>query len=158
MTLADRVVVMNAGAIEQVGTPLELYDRPQSLFVAGFIGSPAMNLLSGTIESENGELVFRSVGGTIWPLPADAGVVSGQPVTYGVRPEHFKLSGAGVPMVVHVVEPTGADTLVNARAGGEAITAYFRERVDLRPDQAVFVTTDRAQVHLFDAASGVRLN
>ena len=158
MTLADRVVVMNAGAIEQSGTPLELYDRPNSLFVAGFLGSPAMNLLSGSIESDGGQPVFVSAGGSRWPLPDGIDVYAGKAVTYGIRPEHLRLAEEGVSLTVHVVEPTGADTLVNARAGADSVMAYFRERVDLRPDQSVCVAIDPAQVHLFDAATGARLN
>src|SRR5690349_10073685 len=97
MTMADKIVVMNKGNIEQAGPPLELYDRPANLFVAGFIGSPAMNFVEGTVEGG----VFRDEGGNAWPLPAGATGASG-PVVYGIRPEHLRLDPNGLPAQVVV--------------------------------------------------------
>src|SRR6476660_1969293 len=88
MTMADKIVVMHAGRVEQIGSPLELYDRPANQFVAGFIGSPAMNFLPGTIEAGG----FRAEGGSLWPLPAGAANANGRPAVYGVRPEHLQLA------------------------------------------------------------------
>jgi multiple sugar transport system ATP-binding protein len=156
MTMADAIVVMNAGRVEQQGSPLELYDRPVNRFVAGFIGSPAMNFFSGTIEAGG----FRAEGGSLWPLPPgprDAG----RPAVYGVRPEHLQLAPDGVPLLVQVVEPTGSETQVHghlgAQPGGLPVMGAFRERVAARPGEALPVTADPALVHLFDRDSGARL-
>ena len=158
MTLADRVVVMNDGVIEQIGTPLELYDRPESLFVAGFIGSPAMNMLAGTIDWENNVPVFRCGDGTPWPVPKNLMAERGQNVYFGVRPESINLGKGGLHLRVKVIEPTGAETLINARIGSEPIFALFHERLNVKPEEMIEVTVDPAQVHLFNADSGVRLN
>jgi hypothetical protein len=112
MTMADRIVVMQLGHVEQTGAPLELYDRPNNLFVAGFIGSPAMNFLDATIRRQNGSAAAEAHDGTLLPLPAGAAGEDGQPVVYGVRPEHLELTqtGHGLDGEVVVVEPTGAET------------------------------------------------
>ena len=160
MTMADKIVVMNAGNVEQIGAPLELYDRPNNLFVAGFIGSPAMNFLKGRIE--NGS--FRAEGGAALPLPGKANGAAkvngaeGKPIVYGVRPEHFQLSAEGQPATVHVIEPTGSETQVMAHIAGAPVTCAFRERVSARPGEAIRVAPDPALVHLFDEATGARLN
>jgi len=158
MTMGDRIVVMHDGVVEQFGTPLELYDRPANIFVAGFIGSPAMNLLPGTVETEGDVRIFRSAAGSHWPLPQKATLTAGQAVSYGIRPEQIRLGAGGIDVVVDVVEPTGADTLVHAHAGEEKITIYFRERVELQPGQTIAVIVDPAAIHLFDAATGKRLD
>ena len=155
MTMADKIVVMQAGRVEQVGSPLDLYDRPANQFVAGFIGSPAMNFIPGTVEQAG----FHGQDGTLWPLPRGAGV-TGRPAIYGVRPEHLQLAprngGASVPMQVQVVEPTGSETQVHGRVGGVAVLGAFRERVAAQPGDPLHVTTDPALVHLFDE-SGQRI-
>ncbi len=157
MTMADEIVVMNAGRVEQAGSPLDLYDRPANRFVAGFIGSPAMNFLPGTVEAGG----FRAEGGSLWPLPP--GVRNaGRPAVYGVRPEHLQLAdGGGVPLLVQVVEPTGSETQVHGRLGAQAdalpVMGAFRERVSARPGQELAVTADPALVHLFDRETGARL-
>ncbi|MGI4950187.1 MAG: ABC transporter ATP-binding protein [Janthinobacterium lividum] len=154
MTMADKIVVMNGGRVEQTGTPLELYDRPANQFVAGFIGSPAMNFLPGTIEAGG----FRAQGGTLWPLPGNA-AGQGRPAVYGVRPEHLQLANdaAGVPLMVQVVEPTGSETQVHGRLGTLPVMGAFRERVMARPGEPITVTADPALVHLFDQETGMRL-
>jgi len=156
MTMADQIVVMNAGRVEQQGSPLALYDRPANRFVAGFIGSPAMNFFSGTVEAEG----FRAEGGSLWPLPPgrrDAG----RPAVYGVRPEHLQLAPGGVPLLVQVVEPTGSETQVHGRLGAQPgalpVMGAFRERVAARPGETLPVTADPALVHLFDGETGARL-
>ena len=119
MTMADKIVVMHDGLVEQIGAPLELYDRPNNLFVAGFIGSPAMNFLNGTIR----------VNGTPWSstgraaracrLAAAPAGSDGRPAVYGVRPEHFVIADDGAEAIVQVVEPTGSEIQVVAKLGGE---------------------------------------
>jgi multiple sugar transport system ATP-binding protein len=153
MTMADKIVVMNAGNVEQIGAPLELYDRPANLFVAGFIGSPAMNFLKGRIEGGT----FHAEGGAALPLPPRGpNGVDGKPAVYGVRPEHFQLDPAGVPAKVHVVEPTGSETQVLAEFAGASVLCAFRERVSAKPGETIRITPDPALVHLFDAATGQR--
>jgi len=157
MTMADRIVVMNAGVVEQVGSPLELYDRPDNLFVAGFIGSPAMNLLKGTIRVK-GKPAFLTDGGVTLPLASVPRGADGRPAIYGIRPEHFSLGGREVKAVVAVIEPTGSETQVFARLGPHKIVGVFRERVTAKPGQTLPMAPDAAAVHLFDEASGQRLN
>ncbi|MGE0224146.1 MAG: ABC transporter ATP-binding protein [Acetobacteraceae bacterium] len=152
MTMADKIVVMNGGNVEQIGEPLELYDRPNNLFVAGFIGSPAMNFLRGRIADG----VFRSDAGTALPLPSGPNGHDGRPVVYGVRPEHFQLRGDGLPATVHVIEPTGSETQVMAEFAGGNIIAAFRERVSARPGETIHIAPDPSVVHVFDAETGRR--
>ena len=160
MTMADKIVVMNGGRVEQIGSPLELYDRPANQFVAGFIGSPSMNFLPGTIEPGG----FRADGGSLWPLP-QVTANHGRPAVYGVRPEHLQLANdahgvplpGGVPLMVQVVEPTGSETQVHGRLGTLPVMGAFRERVMARPGEPITVTADPALVHLFDRETGTRL-
>ena len=152
MTMADKIVVMNSGNVEQIGAPLELYDRPNNLFVAGFIGSPAMNFLKGTVA--NG--AFRTDDGTTLPLPNASPGAQGRPMVYGVRPEHFQLSGDGLPATVHVVEPTGSETQVIATFAGTQVLCAFRERVTAKPGETIRITPTQALSHVFDAATGQR--
>jgi multiple sugar transport system ATP-binding protein len=153
MTMADKIVVMNGGNVEQIGAPLELYDYPNNLFVAGFIGSPAMNFLRGKIADG----AFQSDSGTNLPLPSGRSADDGRPVVYGIRPEHFQLNGDGIPARVHVIEPTGSETQVMAEFAGGSIIAAFRERVSARPGETIRITPDRSLVHVFDATTGQRL-
>jgi multiple sugar transport system ATP-binding protein len=154
MTMADKIVVMNGGNVEQIGAPLDLYDNPANLFVAGFIGSPAMNFLKGRVDGG----AFRSEAGTSLPLPSTRGASEGTPIIYGVRPEHFRLNGGGVPARVTVIEPTGSETQVMAEFAGAPIIAAFRERVAARPGETIHITPDPAMVHLFDARTGHRMS
>jgi multiple sugar transport system ATP-binding protein len=153
MTMADRIVVMHAGRVEQIGTPLDLYDQPANLFVAGFIGSPAMNLLHGRIGADG----FRTADDLLLPLPNGTPAADGRPAIYGIRPEHLRLSPEGLAATVQVVEPTGSETQVMARIGGTPIVAAFRERIFARPGEQIHITPDPMQAHLFDPASGERL-
>jgi multiple sugar transport system ATP-binding protein len=157
MTMADRIVVMNDGNVEQVGAPLELYDRPANLFVAGFIGSPAMNLLKGKISS-NGKPAFITDAGVTLPLSSAPPASNGKPAIYGIRPEHITLANHGVKAEIAVVEPTGSETQVFARLGSDKIVGVFRERISARSGEHVVLAPDQDAVHLFDAASGKRLN
>jgi multiple sugar transport system ATP-binding protein len=155
MTMADRIVVMHDGRIEQIGSPLELYDHPNNLFVAGFIGSPAMNFISGTLRRNGASLHVETAEGISLPLLGKTAGQDGQPVIYGVRPEHLMLvESGGVPMSVGVVEPTGADTLVYGELGATPICAVFSERVAFEPGQQVALRPDLEGVRVFDKASG----
>jgi multiple sugar transport system ATP-binding protein len=157
MTMADKIVVMHDGVVEQIGAPLDLYDSPNNLFVAGFIGSPAMNFLSGTIRA-NGHAEFMGPGGTRLPL-ADASTGSdGRPAIYGVRPEHLTIADDGVEAEIQVVEPTGSEIQVVAKIGGQDIIAVFRERHQFKPGEKIRLKPDPRFVHLFDEPTGKKLN
>ena len=151
MTMADRIVVMQGGRVEQIGTPLDLYDRPANRFVAGFIGSPSMNFLDGEVVSDG----FRDTGGAVWPLPP--GVPPGRPAVYGIRPEHLRLTPGGLPLRVQVLEPTGSETQVIGHVGGLPVMGAFRERLSALPGEAIGIGTDPSLAHLFDRESGQRL-
>jgi multiple sugar transport system ATP-binding protein len=155
MTMADRIVVLHDGIVEQVGTPLELYDRPANLFVAGFIGSPAMNMFKGTIHG--GEKPwFEAADGTRLPLASAPAGSDGKAAVYGIRPEHLVLGG-DLKVMVTVIEPTGAETQVLGKLAGEKIIGVFRERVTTKPGEHIAMMPDLSLVHLFDAAAGDRL-
>jgi multiple sugar transport system ATP-binding protein len=156
MTMADRIVVMRDGVVEQAGQPLDLYDRPATLFVAGFIGSPAMNLLKGSIRV-NGKPSFLTESGVELPLKSAPRGADGRPCVYGIRPEHLTLAGSGIRAEVSVVEPTGSETQVFAKLGGQQIVGVFRERISARPGDNLALSPNLDAVHLFDAESGLRL-
>jgi multiple sugar transport system ATP-binding protein len=156
MTMADQIVVMHDGRVEQIGAPLELYDRPQNLFVAGFIGSPAMNFLRGSIRA-NGKLEFQGPGDARLPLAAAPQGSDGRAAVYGVRPEHFTLADDGADAMIQVVEPTGSEIQIIAQMGGADIIAAFRERHPFKPGDKIRLKPDPRLVHLFDAETGQRL-
>jgi multiple sugar transport system ATP-binding protein len=153
MTMADKIVVMHDGVVEQMGAPLDLYDRPDNLFVAGFIGSPAMNFIKGRIEADG----FMADGGLALPLGGAPAASVGKRAIYGIRPEHFHLSDQGVPVEVVVVEPMGSETQVVVRSGGQDLICVFRERVAAKPGATIRIAPDPKLVHLFDEDSGRRL-
>jgi multiple sugar transport system ATP-binding protein len=158
MTMADRIVVMRDGVVEQSGNPLALYDTPVNTFVAGFIGSPAMNLVPGVARIDAGAPAVEFAGGVRLPMPACARLTEGQPVLYGMRPEHCSVaSGEGLPAEVVVVEPTGADTQLFCRFNGQEVTSLVRDRVDCRAGDRIGLVPDLARAHIFDVATGVRL-
>ena len=159
MTMADRIVVMCDGRIEQIGAPLELYDKPDNLFVAQFIGSPSMNIVNGTLRLANGNTFVEAAGGMRWPISARAGA-DGQPVTLGVRPEHLMLASAagdGVHGEVIVVEPMGAETELLIQAGDAKVVLMTSGRPTVAPGERIGLTLDPSTVHLFDQKSGQRL-
>ena len=156
MTMADKIVVLQGGRVEQIGSPLELYDRPANAFVAGFIGSPAMNLLPGKVRS-GGTGPAVEVEGAVVPATAAGAIADGREVLLGIRPEHLRLAEQGLPAEVAVIEPTGAEIHVVARVGGQEIVAVFRERHVLKAGQAIHLAPDPAQLHIFDQRSGLRL-
>ncbi|MGB8040834.1 MAG: sn-glycerol-3-phosphate ABC transporter ATP-binding protein UgpC [Pseudolabrys sp.] len=157
MTMADKIVVMHDGRVEQIGAPLELYDRPDNLFVAGFIGSPAMNMIKGRIRV-NGTASFEGPAGVTFSLAAAGSGNDGRPAVYGVRPEHFSLSEDGAEAEVQVIEPTGSELQVVAKLGGEDIIAVFRERHQFKPGEKIRLKPNPQLVHLFDETTGKRLS
>jgi len=158
MTMADRIVVMHDGIIEQIGTPLDLYDRPSNLFVAQFIGSPAMNVIAGVLRG-SGSATEVEAAGTRWPVPAQIGGSDGQAVHYGIRPGdiHLAPSGSGIAAKVIVVEPTGAETELLLQVGDAQIVAVIHGRTAAKPDDTVYLAIDADKAHVFDSAGGKRL-
>jgi multiple sugar transport system ATP-binding protein len=161
MTMGDRVAVMKDGRLQQVDTPLALYDRPANLFVAGFIGSPAMNLVRAT--AKDGHAVF---GGYSVPVPRNAtDRLTGSGITVGVRPENWRVVGAedgGLPIVISMVEELGADGYLYGTCEVEGTPETVVVRVEARRNhqkgETVYVTTDPSHVHVFDTETGNRLN
>jgi multiple sugar transport system ATP-binding protein len=156
MTMADKIVVMHDGNVEQIGAPLDIYDKPQNLFVAGFIGSPAMNFLEGKVACGDGAW-FETASGRRLRLPPDTPAKDGQPVVYGIRPEHIHVADDGTDAEVVVVEPTGPEVQVFARLDGESVTAVLKQRLLLKPGETVRLAPDTALVHLFDRETGLRI-
>ncbi|MFO1146925.1 MAG: sn-glycerol-3-phosphate ABC transporter ATP-binding protein UgpC [Alsobacter sp.] len=156
MTMADKIVVMHDGIVEQMGAPLELYDRPANLFVAGFIGSPAMNFIKGKVRAGTPPTFEAEKGGSL-PIATAPQGSDGRPAIYGIRPEHFALTSGGLPAEVVVVEPTGSETQVVAKIGGQEVVCVFRERVSAGPGETIHISPDPKLVHLFDAETGQRL-
>ena len=161
MTMADRIVVMHDGIIEQIGTPLELFDRPANLFVAQFIGSPAMNVVPGSLRLVGGAAHVEALG-CQWP--ATPGGRDGQPVHYGIRPTDIALSasGQGIAAKVIVVEPTGAETelllqIGSSEAGEEQFVVVTHGRTSVQPDDTVHLQIESRHAHVFDAATGQRV-
>ena len=157
MTMADKIVVMRDGVVEQTGDPLSLYDCPSNTFVAGFIGSPAMNMVPGIARTNGGAARIEFAGGVTLPLPSGARAADGQSVIYGIRPEHCLLADTGLPAEVVVVEPTGADTQLYCRFNSQELTSLVRDRVTCRAGDRIALAPDLAHAHVFDAATGARL-
>ncbi|OCW57050.1 ABC transporter ATP-binding protein [Hoeflea olei] len=153
MTMAEKIVVLNDGRIEQVGTPLELYDTPVNRFVAGFIGSPSMNFLpcrrddAGGLTSPTGQKLTD----TAPEGPKD------QPLILGIRPENITLQPGGIPCEVKLVEPTGAETMLSLELSGVAVTAVMKARVKARPGETIHIGFEPDSWHVFDEDSGLRI-
>jgi multiple sugar transport system ATP-binding protein len=152
MTMADKIVVMHDGIVEQIGAPLDLYDRPANQFVAGFIGSPAMNFIKGKVDGKG----FKADAGFTMPVNGTTSGTAGKPAVYGLRPEHIRLDGGGLEAKVHVVEPMGSETQVVADIGGQNLTCVFRERITAKPGEIIRISPDAKLTHLFDAENGKR--
>jgi multiple sugar transport system ATP-binding protein len=148
---------MHDGIIEQIGTPLELFDRPSNLFVAQFIGSPAMNVIDGTLRRLN-DGVFVEALGAHWPVPANIRGENGQPVKYGIRPGDLRIAGEGIAAKVVVVEPTGAETELLLQVGDAKLIVVIHGRTEAQPDDTVYLAIDARKAHVFDADSGVRMD
>ena len=157
MTMADKIVVLHDGVVEQIGAPLDLYDRPANLFVAGFIGSPAMNMIRGQIDPEK-RTTFVTEDGTKLPVADPGPEAVGRNLVYGVRPEFISLDPEGLPAEVIVIEPTGYETHMMVKLGGEEVNCVFRERVQANAGEVIRLRIDADRVHLFDAVSGQRLS
>ena len=150
MTMADKIVILRDGIIEQVGTPLDVYDHPINLFVASFIGSPSMNLIKGTVQKDH----VLTEGGIKLPTPKGHKAKIGQKVVYGIRPEHLSL-GKGIPATITVTEPTGPEIHVYADVGPQEVCAIIRERTVLKRGSTVHLQPDLSKVHLFDQETGM---
>jgi multiple sugar transport system ATP-binding protein len=162
MTLGSRVVVMKDGFVQQVGEPMEIYSRPQNRFVAGFIGSPAMNFIPSTIAEQSGALYAEASGLKI-RVPADRvaslGGHKGQPVTLGIRPEDLRVGAPGEPAdtsfdaVVEVVEPLGSEILLDTSVAGQSVVARVDPTVRARPHEKIRLTFVPERIHFFDATT-----
>jgi len=158
MTMADRIVVMHDGQVEQVGTPLEVYNRPVNRFVAGFIGSPAMNLIGGRMRRRNGSAWVEADDGTSLPAPEAASAEDGRPVQWGIRPERLELvADGGLALRVGVVEPTGAATQVFGEIAGARVCTVLDQQLVVRAGDTLQVRPRPMSTHLFDAESGTAL-
>lgn len=159
MTMADKIVVMRDGIVEQIGRPLDLYDHPANVFVAGFIGSPAMNFIKGTLRKKGDNAYVELPGNNQLEVPVNSKGNDGQSVIYGIRPEDLTLAakGEGIASEVIVVEPTGAETQVFSKIAGMEITTMFRERHEFKPGETIRLKPVLGKIHLFDAESGKSL-
>jgi multiple sugar transport system ATP-binding protein len=154
MTMADKIVVLHDGRVEQIGAPLDLYDSPANQFVAGFIGSPSMNFMKGRIAGGDAPVLVTSSG---FKFPVGAMPLSGKDkdVILGVRPEHVRLGGAmSIPAKILVVEPTGSETHLTAVVDGHEFVCVFRERIKAQAGEEIRLSFSDAQLHLFDAETG----
>ncbi len=154
MTMADKIVVMHGGIVEQVGSPLELYDYPANLFVAGFIGSPAMNVIGGKVSGGG----FIGDDGTRIALPFPVTEFEGGEMKLGIRPEHLLLDANGHAAEIITIEPTGAETQVLLRLAGHDIIGVFRERILRKPGEILHVSLLPERIQLFDGKSGQRID
>ena len=146
MTMADKIVVMRGGHVEQIGSPLDLYDNPANVFVAGFIGSPSMNFVP---SRSTGARIETETGEDIGPVPK--GVAAGHAVIAGFRPEDIRLSDTGIPARVGLIEPTGAETQITLRVGDAPIVFTTRDRITLSPGEMVHFVIEPNKLHCFDA-------
>ncbi|SNT14244.1 sn-glycerol 3-phosphate transport system ATP-binding protein [Noviherbaspirillum humi] len=155
MTLGQRMIVMNAGRAEQIGTPAEVYGRPATTFVASFIGSPPMNLLHGRVANHGDSMRLGDVDA---PLPASASRHAGEDRILGVRPEHLVLGDAGLPMRVEMVEALGADLLVHAEAGGQSLVIRAPAHARVQAGENVRASFDASAMHWFDPQTSRRID
>ena len=154
MTMADKIVVLQNGVIEQIGSPLELYDNPANQFVAGFIGSPAMNFFSANVEVHENKLVARLKSGTL-QLRKTKHLSAGQKIKIGVRPENLMITDSGITATTSVIEPTGPETHVVFRDNeGSEITLVSRERRTFTVGETLHLTVSPENMHIFDSEKG----
>ena len=154
MTMADKIVVLQNGVIEQIGSPLELYDNPANQFVAGFIGSPAMNFFSANVEVHENKLVARLKSGTL-QLRKTKHLSAGQKIKIGVRPENLMITDSGITATTSVIEPTGPETHVVFRDNeGSEITLVSRERRNFKVGETLHLTVSPENMHIFDSEKG----
>ncbi len=164
MTLADRVVVMNQGRVEQIAAPIKLYEQPANTFVAAFIGAPSMNFLPARLIGQANGLALELADGSVLPLPATTAqrytAAQDQPVTFGIRPEHLTGGTTGPAVLTfapQAIEPLGAHTLLIGHLGDTSFVAQVDAHFPAEPDQPCQITCDMTKLHLFDAATGQAL-
>ncbi|KMV32618.1 MULTISPECIES: sn-glycerol-3-phosphate import ATP-binding protein UgpC [Franconibacter] len=158
MTLAQRVMVMNKGVAEQIGTPVEVYEKPASRFVASFIGSPAMNLLEGRVNVDGAH--FDVDGGLSLPLGRLHKSLAGRKVTLGIRPEHIALSSqtaGGVPLPMDTLEMLGADNLAHGRWEQQSVVVRLAHQERPQPGSTLWLHLPENHLHFFDGETGQRL-
>ena len=156
MTMADKIVVMNEGLVEQIGSPLELYDKPVNIFVAGFIGSPSMNMLNASINSNS---INLGSAGSI-PITRKTTSENNLDITLGIRPSHMDISknGEGLKFQIDVIEPTGADSLVYGRINDTECCVQTSERLNLKSGEIIHILPNEDNLHFFDNQSNRRIN
>lgn len=152
MTMADRIVVMKDGHVEQIGAPLDLYDNPANMFVAGFIGSPAMNFLS--VTAKGGHCVLAD-GTAIGPLPV--AIAEGRSFTLGIRPEDLQIDDSGAAARVTLIEPTGAESQFSVVLGGATVLVTTRERLTVHVGDRIGLHANPHRIHAFDTETGQRI-
>ncbi|MCD7896410.1 MAG: sn-glycerol-3-phosphate ABC transporter ATP-binding protein UgpC [Planctomycetaceae bacterium] len=158
MTLADRIVVLNRGVVEQAGKPRELFDTPANQFVANFIGSPSMNFLEGRLERTGAVATLVTASGLRLPLPDDPGVQDGAAIVYGVRPEHLRIDPASaIKARVMVVEDTGSETIVLAAIGKDSVTILLREHTAIASGDEIGLSPVPGSSHYFQGKTGLRI-
>ncbi len=158
MTMADRIVVMHDGVIQQVGTPLELYDHPANLFVAGFIGSPGMNFLPAVVSRQGNKVAAELADGQMIPLRPELKVEDGDRVTVGIRPENIEVGGSdALTAKIEVIEPLGLSTQFYAKLADQQICIFAMGRTDRGPGDTISLGINPAAVHVFHAKTGIRL-
>lgn len=162
MTMGQMIVVLREGRIEQVGSPLELYDRPANLFVAGFIGSPEINQLKGEVTLQNGEMMLRLADGSLLSLPPGMQVKPQQTVVYAIRPEQVNVveegEGSGaLKATITAIENTGSDMQLFCNTGGGSFTSVFKQRLNVQEGETVWLQPKLTGIHIFDAESGQRV-
>ena len=156
MTMADKIVVMNEGLVEQTGAPLELYDKPVNIFVAGFIGSPSMNLFNASINSNS---INLGSAGSI-PITRNTTSENNLDITLGIRPSHMDISknGEGLKFQIDVIEPTGADSLVYGKINDTECCVQTSERLNLKSGEIIHILPNEDNLHFFDNQSNERIN
>jgi sn-glycerol 3-phosphate transport system ATP-binding protein len=162
MTLADRLIVMNAGVADQIGTPMDVYERPASVFVAGFIGSPAMNFLAGKVVDGSRSIELAGTGAVriVLPIGLVTTATAGTPVAVGIRPEHLHPAADGpLEFEIELAEPLGADTLLHGRFGEarEVVTVRQSGHIIARSGEKLRFKADPGHLHLFDSQTGKRI-
>lgn len=161
MTLGQKIVVLKDGRVEQVGAPLDLYEKPNNMFVAGFLGTPTINLFPATVRVDEGRKLALFDNGAEVALADQMAVADGQPIVYGIRPEHVRLTGnpeaGSIPARVHSIENTGSDMVVFSDAGPLRITAAFKEQRRITLGEAIALTPDLTKAHVFDASTTKRI-
>ena len=157
MTMADKIVVMQDGFIEQIGSPLEVYDRPANSFVGSFIGSPSMNMVKGVVGNNNKRLQIETSTANLIIPNLDC-LTLGQKIIAGIRPEDLLPASTGIQAEIAVIEPTGSETHLLLRGNNQDLTSVLRQRVDFAPGQQVMLSAEPNKIHIFDQETKIRLN